>query len=158
MNLFEVMLVVVAVLSLITFQFLFTMYKDLSRMHTYAKQTQEMQVGILTHLRGIETVLGKVVAGFTEMVATSEDLMDSIRVDSMLAGPKVYQTTDGKYVAKSMNELLDKIKQDNQETKYFSEEEIHNLKKMFSEDETTFFDDSDEDDDDDEVNKGDNSK
>jgi hypothetical protein len=153
MTALEVSAVVFAVINVILLLLLFNVYREVSRLYLYIKQTHDAQGSIVVKLLGLEAVLGKIAAGFSEMVAASEDLMDKIDM-TLMPGPQIYQTTDGKYVAPSIDELINKIRKDKSEKKYFSEEELYTLKSMFAENEKDFFDDdsdeTEEDEDEDE--------
>jgi hypothetical protein len=60
-----------------------------------------------------------------------EDVVD--KFEHISGGRGMYKTTDGKYTARSLEELIYKIKQDDAEDLYFSKDELDNLKKMFEE-------------------------
>jgi hypothetical protein len=153
MSVIEVLVVIFAVINVILLFLLFNVYKEVNRLYIYIKQTHDAQGSIVVKLLGIEAVLGKIAAGFAEMVGATEDLMDKLDM-TFMAPPQVYQTMDGKYSAASIDELIKKLRQDSTEKKYFSDEDLLNLKSMFSENEKDFFDnDSDavEDDEEDEI-------
>jgi hypothetical protein len=139
MSIIEVLAVILAVINVILLFLLFNVYKEVSRLYLYIKQTHDAQGSIVAKLLGIEAVLGKVAAGFAEMVGATEDMMDKLDM-TFMGPPQMYQTTDGKYTAPSIDELIKKIRKDSLEQKYFSDEDLLNLKSMFSENEKEFFD------------------
>jgi hypothetical protein len=111
-------------------------------------QTNQMHVGMATmvsKLLMIESVLSKLGIGFTEFVNTTSDMLD--RLDFIENGPsaKVFKTPDGKFVAGSIEELMNKIKNSDIKGEYFLEDEIDKLRNLFEE--------NDDDDDDDEDTK-----
>lgn len=103
-------------------------------------QMQQLHAGMsttLTRLFGIENVMTRLGNGFTEFISLTENAMDQ-----MNNGKTIYKTSDGKYSAKSVDELIEQIKKDGVTDEYFSDEELDKLKKLFD----TEDDDLDEED------------
>ena len=105
-----------------------------------------MHVGmstIVSKLLMLESVISKLGIGFTEFVNVTGDLMDRLEFTGSGPSTKVFKTSDGKFVAGSVEELMDKIKNADVKGEYFSEDEIDKLRNLFEEN------DEDEDDADD---------
>lgn len=94
-------------------------------------QLQQVHTGLataLTKLFATEHVLGKLANGFTEFIKLMENTIDQ----TTDFGHKIlYKTTDGKYTANTVDDLINKIKQDGKGDEYFTDEELDKLKKMF---------------------------
>lgn len=106
-------------------------------------QIQQMHVGLsttLSKLFTIEQLLAKIGNGFTEFIGLAENMMDSGTGSS---NKVVYKTTDGKYTARTVDELIEKIKKDGNSDEYFSDEELDKLKKMFDPEDDTNEDEED---------------
>lgn len=139
MTIMEVALVISLVVNLFAIILIFLTFLNVYNMKI---QVQQMHVGLsttLSKLFSIEQILAKIGNGFTEFIHLTESMVDQVN------GPMnkvLYKTTDGKYTAKTIDELIDKIKKDGSGDEYFSDEELDKLKKMFdSEDD---FDEEDE--------------
>jgi hypothetical protein len=94
-------------------------------------QMQQMYNGLSTMLNktfAMEQLLAKVGNGFTEFIRLTDDMMAQMNYGKM--GP-LYKTTDGKYSARSIDELMRKIKEDGSSDEYFNEDELNKLKNMF---------------------------
>lgn len=105
-------------------------------------QVQQIHVGLSTTLSkifSIEQILSKIGNSFTEFIQLTENMVDGV------GGPMnkvLYKTTDGKYAARTIDELIEKIKKDGNGDEYFSDEELDKLKKMFDPEDD--FDEEDE--------------
>lgn len=137
MSITEVVLVVSLVINLIVSILLFMTFLNVLNMKM---QVQQMYVGLSTMLGkvfSIEQALGKIGNGFTEFIRLTENVVDHV------GGPNkvLYKTADGRYSAKTVDELIEKIKKDGNSEEYFNDEELDKLKKMFEAD-----DDFEEDD------------
>lgn len=142
MSTVEVIVVVSAVVSVLSLVLNFIMYGYINSMRV---QTTQMHVGlgsVLGKIIGLEQLTGKIANGLSEFVDVTGNLID--RMDGM-TGPngQVYRTADGKYTARTLEELIAKIKSDNADEDYFSDDDITKLRRMFEQDDDE--DDSDED-------------
>lgn len=132
MTIVETVLVASSVINIILLVLVFVMYANFLSAKI---QIQQMHNGLATTLNKLfhlEQVISKMAVGFTEFIKMTEDVVD--RMDDGRIG-QVYRTTDGKYSAKSLDELINKIKDDGNETDYFSDDEMKNLRSLFEEDE-----------------------
>jgi len=141
MSTVEVIVVVSAVVSVLSLVLNFIMYGYINSMRV---QTTQMHVGlgsVLGKIIGLEQLTGKIANGLSEFVDVTGNLID--RMDGM-TGPngQLYRTADGKYTARTLEELIAKIKSDNADEEYFSDDDITKLRRMFEQDDE---DDSDED-------------
>lgn len=140
MSITEVILVVSLVINVFSIIILFINFINVMNMKI---QIQQMHVGLSTTLGklfAIEQTLNKIGNGFTEFIRLTEDMLDSVNGPN---GKVLYKTTDGKYVANTVDELIDKIKNDGNSDEYFSDEELDKLKKMFDPEEDLNDDDED---------------
>lgn len=142
MSTVEVIVVVSAVVSVLSLVLNFIMYGYINSMRV---QTTQMHVGlgsVLGKIIGLEQLTGKIANGLSEFVDVTGNLID--RMDGM-TGPngQLYRTADGKYTARTLEELIAKIKSDNADEEYFSDDDITKLRRMFEQDDDE--DDSDED-------------
>jgi hypothetical protein len=99
---------------------------------------------IISRLLGMEHMLAKLGNSFTEFINTTGDMIDKLSMMSMFPMGKVYKTSDGKFTASSIEDLMDKVKNSKKDADYFSDDELDNLKKLFEVNEED--DDDDEDD------------
>lgn len=128
MSITEVILIVSLVINLFSIIILFITF--LNAINT-KNQVQQMYVGlstILTKTFVIEQSLAKIGNGFTEFIRMTENIVDQM---NDVNNKVVYKTADGKYTARSVDELIEKIKKDSNSEEYFSDEELDKLKKMF---------------------------
>lgn len=131
MTITEVVLVISLVVNLFGIVLLFLSFLNIYNMKI---QVQQMHVGLsttLSKLFTIEQILAKIGNGFTEFIHLTENMMDQVN------GPMnkvLYKTTDGKFTARTIDELIDKIKKDGNSEEYFSDDELDKLKKMFDSD------------------------
>jgi len=150
MDIFQVFVVIIGVVSVINlFVLLLLVFKLLPEMASakFAIMTQVSNANLLTagKLNKIEVLLVKLSNSFNEFVNMTGSVVD--KMDDMFKFPpamQMFRTMDGKFTARSLDELVDKIKKANKESDYLSEEELKKLKEMFEQS-----DDSDDDGDDD---------
>lgn len=142
MSISETVFVVSSVINVLVLILVFIMYTKFIDMKTYVSQLHTGMTTVLSKLFTVEHLMVKLSTGFTEFIQMTEGLVD--RVEGGMLHPRYYRTGDGKYTAHSLNELIEKIKNDDAEKEYFSEDEINKLRKLFEEDdEDTFTDDED---------------
>jgi hypothetical protein len=115
------------------------MYTNLISAKVLINQMHVGMASVLGKVISLELVVSKMAAGFTEVVNVTEDALDRMSGNST----QIYKTRDGKYNARSLDELLEKIREAGAESEYFSDSDIDKLRDMFEEEE-----DEDEDEDD----------
>jgi hypothetical protein len=89
-----------------------------------------------------EQILSKVALTLEEFVETAGQLLDQFNMEGSGKVGQLYRTMDGKYSANTLEELVDKIKKNDDEGKYFQEEDMDKLRQLFEEDDD---DDGEED-------------
>ncbi len=77
---------------------------------------------------------------FSEFIRLTENVVDTVNGSNSKV---MYKTTDGKYTARTVDELIEKIKRDGNTDEYFTDDELDKLKKMFDPDDD--FNDEEED-------------
>ena len=138
MSITEVLLVVSTVINVFSIIIIFIMFLNILNMKM---QVQQIHTGLSTTLAKlftIEHVLGKIGNGFSEFIRLTESMVDHVNGTN---DKVLYKTTDGRYTARTVDELIDKIKKDGNSDEYFTDEELDKLKNMFNSD-----DDNDEED------------
>lgn len=112
----------------------------------YVQQLHTGMTSILARILALEATTTKIGNSFTDFINTTGDMIDKLMMmNSSNRMNPLYKTVDGKFTATSIDELIDKIKQSGSESKYFNEDEIDKLKKMF-EDNDDYLDEDDESD------------
>ena len=151
----EAVFIVSAVLNLLSFILVFLMYTHVVTIKNTVNQLKEGVGTTISRLLGIEHMLSKLGNSFTEFINSTGDMIDKLSMMSMLQPMgKIYKTSDGKFTATSIDDLMDKVKNSKKETEYFSDDELNNLKKLFDVDD----DDEDDDDEDDYLDNEENTK
>lgn len=134
-------MILIALINVFVLFINISLFKDLITIKLLITQMHTGLGMVANKLQTQENYLHKLGNAFSEFT----ELMDGVAEKlSMAFNPKtgmMYKTMDGKYAASSLEELLDKISKDGEESNYLSKDEIDNLRRLFEED--------DEDDDDD---------
>lgn len=118
----------------------------------YISQLHTGMTTILGRVLSVEATTVKIANSFTEFINSTGDMMDKLMmINSPNRMNSIYKTTDGKFTASSLDELIGKIKKSGSETDYFNDEELDKLKKMFEESDDYL--DEEEDSDDETFNK-----
>lgn len=138
MSITELILVASLVINVFTILLTFIIFHTLMSLKPQIQQIHSGLSTTLAKLFSIEHILDKMGNGFTEFIKLTENMMDYTQGPT---GKIVYKTTDGKYTAKSIDELVEKIKDAGEADEYFSDEELDKLKKLFDEDDDTFDED-----------------
>lgn len=123
----EWVFVVLAVVNVISLVLIFIMYHNMISMKIHVTQMHTGMSAILGRVMNLEQLLARVSNGFTELITSTESLID--RIDS--PSGQLFKTTDGKYMASSLDELINKMKGDKKDSEYFSDEEINKLRNLF---------------------------
>lgn len=106
----------------------FLLFLSNIQMRTQIQQIHSAMSTTLNKLLFMEQMLSKLGHSFAEFIKITDNVMFPSH-NQML-----FKTSDGKYAAKSLDELIDKIKNDGSQEEYFNEDEIDKLKKMFETD------------------------
>jgi hypothetical protein len=131
MSMFETVMIVIGIINVLLLILTFLMYTYLVSAKVHISQMHVGMSSILGKVMSLEIVTSKMAAGFTEVVTLTEDMIGRLDIPSGGYSNQVYKTKDGKYTAKSLDELLDKIREDEAESEYFSDTEIDKLRDMF---------------------------
>lgn len=155
-------MVVLGIINLMLLFFVFTLFKDNSALKLLVTQTHIGLGNLTTRILNQESYLQKVGTTFSEFTNIMEELVDKFDNSAYSFNPNskmgmMYRTLDGKYAAKSLEDLISKIKQDGTEDDYLSTDELNNLRKMFESADNPFDnadndEDFEDDEDDDEFN------
>lgn len=135
MSIITTVLIVSAVINVFCIILAFLMY---THMLNFKNQMQQLHSGMstaLTKLFTVEHMMTRMGNGFTEFIRLAETAMDQ-----MGNGKTIYKTSDGKFTAKTIEELIDKIKKDGSTEDYFSDEELDKLKRLFDNEDDDFDD------------------
>lgn len=136
MSIIEVILVVSAVLHVFSVIFIILTFMMAANAKT---QLQQLHAGMITALGKLftaEQLLQKINNGFAEFIRLTDSMLDQ-------SPNTFFKTGDGKYTARTFDELIEKINDSESVNNYFSEEELEKLRNLFNAD-----DDSDDEDDD----------
>lgn len=128
MSITEVIFVVTSVINVLTILLTFTVFVNTLQTKNQVNQIYQSMSTVLMKLFAIEQMTSKIGNSFAEFIKLTEDAFDA-------KSPMLYKTTDGKYSAKTIDELIDKIKNDDASDEYFDEEELDKLKRLFDNDE-----------------------
>jgi hypothetical protein len=139
MSIAETVFIVSSVINVLLLVLVFIMYTNLLSMKTYITQLHTGTSTILNKIFIMDQTVNRLAVGFTEFINTTEALVD--RIDGDGVGNTLYRTGDGKYSAKSLEELIEKISRTGSETEYFSDDELNKLRKMFETEDSDNFED-----------------
>lgn len=142
MTIIETVFVVSSAINILLFFLVFYLVISIVQMKTYINQMHLGLGNLVGRIVGIEQGVMRLGSGFTDFIKTTEDMIDKM-TDEMHVS-QIYRTMDGKYSAKSLDELINKIKKSGDDSEYFSDDEIDKLKNLFEQDDDSF-DEEDED-------------
>jgi hypothetical protein len=142
MTIIETVFVVSSVINVLLLLLVFYLVVNILHMKTYINQMHVGLGNIVGRIVGIEQSVMRLGVGFTDFIKTTEHMIDKM-TDELHIG-QIYRTSDGKFSAKSLDELINKIRQNGDETEYFSDDELNKLKNLFEQDDDSF-DEDDED-------------
>lgn len=123
-------------LGIINLLFLLKIYPDVLTTKINMQHFQAALGAVISKLNSIEGFNIKLGSSFSEFINMTGDMVD--KIDDMLkptGGIPMYRTMDGKFSARSLDELLNKIKKANKESDYLSDEELNKLKELFNSEE-----------------------
>jgi hypothetical protein len=148
MDIATMVTVLSGVINIFLLILLFLTYTNLISIKIYITQLHTGMASILGKLLSVEQMVNKLGVNFTDFINTTGDMIDKFAImQSSQHNSSVYKTTDGKFTAASIDDLINKIKKAGSESDYFSDDELNKLKKMFDLDDDYLDDDDDEDDD-----------
>jgi len=142
MTIIETVFVVASVINILLLLLVFYLVINIVQMKTYINQMHLGLGNVVGRILGIEQSVMRLGTGFTDFIKTTEDMID--KMTDELQVNQIYRTMDGKYSAKSLDELINKIKQSGENADYFSDDELNKLKNLFEQDDDSF-DEDDED-------------
>lgn len=134
MTIFEIAVVVLFVVSLISLFLNFTMFNHITSMNIYTNQLHTGVSNLLNRALVHEQILSKVGSTLEEFVDAAEQLLEQFNSGGSGKPGQLYRTMDGKYSAGTLEELVEKIKNNDEEDKYFQEEDMDKLRQLFEED------------------------
>jgi len=103
------------------------MWRDSLLTKQHLVELRTMVTGLNLRLLSHEKYFDKLGTGMNQLVSIYNNSMDSSGYHTM------YRTMDGKYTAKSLDELMNKLQQDGVAKEYLSEEELEGFRRMFRE-------------------------
>jgi hypothetical protein len=127
MSITDVILVMSAVISTLTAALTFLLFVYTLNIRNQVQQIYQSMSTVLMKLFALEHTTVKLASGFTDFIKLTEEAFDG----QSPKGSVLYKTTDGKYSAHTVDELIEKIKKDGAGDDYFDEEELDKLKRLF---------------------------
>lgn len=127
MTIIEGMVVVSLVISLFSLIIMFLTFLHVLTIKNQVNQIYVAMSTLLGRVFSIEAILNKMSQGFTEFIRLTDNMMGYPSDDNKI----IYKTADGRYTAKSIDELVEKIKKDGNSDEYFTDDELDKLKKLF---------------------------
>jgi hypothetical protein len=143
MSVFETVVIVIGAINILLLVLTFLTYTSLISAKVHINQMHVGMATILGKVMSLEVVTSKMAAGFTEVIALTEDMISRTEMQAGGYSAQLFKTKDGKYTAKTLDELLNKIKEDDAESEYFSDSDLDKLRELFGDD----WEDDDEEDD-----------
>lgn len=143
MTIVETVFVVSTVFNFLCMFLVFIVFANMIKIKTLIEQMHVGLGAVATKVIGIEQTTAKMAQGFTDFIRMTETVMDRLEDDDRVS--QIYKTSDGKFSAKTLDELINKIRDSGEESEYFSADELDKLKNLFSEDEDLFDAEDDED-------------
>ena len=134
----EMVIAALLVVNLFIGLLVFSSFKDLQNVKLLNQQTHAAMGTMVGRLLNLETAVGSVMAGLTDLVNFTENIVDKVEFDIT----QEYRTPDGKFRASSMDELMDKMRRDKEGPEDF----MGNLRNLFEQPDDDDIDDDDEDD------------
>jgi predicted extracellular nuclease len=139
MSILELVVVISAVVCVLSLILNFIMFVYINSMRVHTTQLHAGLGSMLGKILSLEQLTGKIANGMTEFINVTGELVE--RIDMMTGNKQpVYRTADGKYSASTLEDLINKIREDNNSDEYFSDDDIKKLRDLFEDD-----DDDDED-------------
>jgi len=146
----SVSVAVALILNLIVFIGVFFLVKDIVATKLLITQIHGAISMMVSRSAAHEQQMKQLNASLADFVSTASNMID--KMDMIVAfsvhgkNGKMFRTQDGKYVAGSMQELINKMKEDGVEDFYLSQDDMESLRNMFDQDDDeSSSDDEDED-------------
>jgi hypothetical protein len=154
MNILDVLIVVTCVTGVLNLLFLVVLLFKIVELNSFKTTLLSQIVSSHTLLNGklntIEAILGKLGSSFTQFIDMTENMIDRLdHMNKFPVGMHMFQTMDGKFSAKTFEQLIEKIKKAEKQNEYLSEDELKKLKDMF--DVQNEMDDEEDDDGDEDI-------
>jgi len=148
MTIVDVVLIVIGVLNIMFMTFMMSLIKDVVSIKLLITQLHTATSTLASRSINQELMINKLGQGFSEFVNLATSMIDKVEMavmggGSMLGGGRIYRTTDGKFTATSLDELMNKIKNSGKEEDYtpLTQDDMDKLRNLFEQ--------SDEDEDED---------
>lgn len=141
----ELVLVVSCVINILLLVLVFLNYKEILTTRSSIKESHVVLLATLSKVQNLEHLSNKIGTTLSEFINLTGNVVD--RLETMIDNSRskhFYKTSDGRYTATSLEELMNKIKDSDDGSKYFSDDELDKLRDMFGDE----GDDDLEDDDD----------
>jgi hypothetical protein len=142
MTIVETVFVVSTVFNVLCMVLIFVVFANMIKIKTLIEQMHMGLGGVVGKVVAIEQTTNKMAQSFTEFIKMAEAVVDRMDDDERISS--IYKTSDGKFSARTLDELINKIRSSGEESEYFSSDELDKLKNLFSEDEDLFDDEDDE--------------
>jgi hypothetical protein len=142
MTIVETVFVVSTVFNVLCMFLIFVVFANMIKIKTLIEQMHMGLGGVVGKVVAIEQTTNKMAQSFTEFIKMAEAVVDRMDDDERISS--IYKTSDGKFSARTLDELINKIRSSGEESEYFSSDELDKLKNLFSEDEDLFDDEDDE--------------
>jgi|NOAtaT_7_FD_contig_41_202457_length_1584_multi_2_in_0_out_0_2 hypothetical protein len=142
MTIVETVFVVSTVFNVLCMFLVFVVFANMIKIKTLIEQMHMGLGGVVGKVVAIEQTTNKMAQSFTEFIKMAEAVVDRMDDDERISS--IYKTSDGKFSARTLDELINKIRSSGEESEYFSSDELDKLKNLFSEDEDLFDDEDDE--------------
>ena len=134
MTTLEAVFVVSSVINVFLLILVFLMYTNLTGLKIHISQLHAGMGSTLYRITSLEQIIAKLAVGFSEFVDMTGVMIEKLDASSTQSDPQsdqMYRTVDGEYTAPSIEKLISKIKNDGVEERYFSDEEMARLKRIF---------------------------
>lgn len=142
MTIVETVFIVSTVFNVLCIFLIFVVFANMIKIKTLIEQMHMGLGGVVGKVVAIEQTTNKMAQSFTEFIKMAEAVVDRMDDDEKISS--IYKTSDGKFSARTLDELINKIRSSGEESEYFSSDELDKLKNLFSEDEDLFDDEDDE--------------
>jgi hypothetical protein len=146
-------LIVVGIINIILLFMILSIYKDVSNFNILLTQVHAATGALSQKIQSQEIFLNRLGSAFSDLTNSLESMSDKIQF-VLEAGPRMgsmYRTIDGKYTATTLEDLINKIKEDNVEEKYLSQDELDSIRDLFEKEEHSSDDEHDIDGEDDDT-------
>lgn len=147
MTIVDVVLIVIGVLNILFMTFMMSLIKDVVSIKLLITQLHTATSSLASRSINQELAVNKLGQGFSEFVNLATTMIDKIETmvvgGGTIGGGRIYRTTDGRFTATSLDDLMNKIKNAGKEEDYtpLTQDDMDKLKNLFEQ--------SDEDEDED---------